>query len=295
MRPWPIQKSMNQQIKSAFLAVFLLTASLCSGAGLVLTKKTPNESPKFWIPIEFMIIEQFPTSVVISSTKRGPQTAIPRYQIAEVIEFIDFNATTVVNAEQLGKIKAVKEALLARAATLSSQAAGLLTRAIGAYEQVISTCENGNVLLGGKWMKAANFEEQQRSAIAASKMGSVDKLEVGSVSYKGVRVKKVVGNKISIMHDDGILTVIMEQLTGDALLRLKSAFPKEFATEKPKEAESAQTLTNITPPAMKTGHLPMQSDTTKLRPELLTTHPPPAKMINDLGNLMRNMIISKKG
>jgi hypothetical protein len=234
---------MNTQIKSALLAAFLLAAPLCSGAGLVLTKKTPDESPKYWTPIEFMTIEQFPTSVVISSTRGGAGTAIPRHQIAEVIEFVNFSATTIVNAEQLGKIKADKEALLARAATLSSQAAGLLTRAIAAYEQVISTCENGNVLLSGKWMKVADFEEQQRSATTAAKMGSVDKLEVGSMTYKGVRVKKVIGNKISIMHDDGVSTIVQEELSEAVLLKLKSAFPKLFAVEDP---------TNIPPPVSST-------------------------------------------
>lgn len=211
-----------------FCGYILQTTSL-KAAGVVLTKQTPSESEAYWKVIEFSSIEHFPTSVVITTTSKQT-SSIPRHQIGEVIEFVDFNATSIVTEEQLSKLKTARESVVLHASRCK-QAANILTTVAAGYDQVLQSHAKGNVLVAGKWLKRADYEAQQNADRMAATAGTVPEITAGTKTFKNVRVTKVEGDRISIMHDGGIAALNVKEISDATLKKLEGAFPKQFFKE----------------------------------------------------------------
>ncbi len=226
------------------VSLFLLsTAPSLTAAGVVLTKKTPTDSEEYWNPIEFGSIENFPTSVVITSKGTKQTSTIPRHQIGEVIEFVDFNATSIVSEDGLSKIKAARDSV-AKHASKCKQAAGILAAVVQNYDQVLSQYADGNVLVAGRWINKHDYAAKLKADALASTAGSIPEVIAGAKTFKNVRVTKVVDDRISIMHEGGIASFNSGDLSDETRLRMETAFPKYFQ-------KTQQTPANENAPASK--------------------------------------------
>ena len=229
MRFRELSRSLKMKCLSTFLVSLCLlsTAPSLTAAGVVLTKKAPNDSEEYWSPIEFFSIENFPTSVVITLKGTKQTSTIPRHQIGEVIEFVDFNVTSIVSEDAVGKIKAARDSV-ARHASKCKQAAGILSAMVQNYDQVLSHYADGNVLIAGKWINKHEYGAKLKADALASTAGSIPEVVAGAKSFKNVRVTKVVGDRISIMHEGGIASLNSGDLSEETRMRMEIAFPKYF-------------------------------------------------------------------
>lgn len=237
---------------TTFLAslFFLSTAPSLTADGVVLTKKTPTDSEEYWNPIEFGSIENFPTSVVITSKGTKQNSTIPRHQIGEVIEFVDFNATSIVSEDGLSKIKAARDSV-AKHASKCKQAAGILSAVVQNYDQVLSHYADGNVLVAGKWINKHDYAAKLKAEALASTAGSIPEVVAGAKSFKNVRVTKVVGDRISIMHEGGIASFKSGDLSEETRMRMENAFPKQFqGNQKNTSSEPEKSIADNDKPMM---------------------------------------------
>ena len=235
---------------------WILNAASLTAAGVVLTKQTPSESEAYWKPIEFGSIENYPTSVVITPKGTKQTSTITRYQIGVVIEFVDLNATSIVSEDQFNKFKAARDSL-AGYASQCKQAAGILSAVVQNYDQVLRYYADGNVLIAGKWISKHDYEAKQKADSLAATAGSIPELVAGGKSFKNVRVTKVVGDRISIMHEGGIASLQVGELAEDVRMKLEITFPKQFVKE---EKSVAATLPAPAETVPEPGRLPWESD-----------------------------------
>ncbi len=227
----------------------LLSAGSVLGAGVVLMRQTPDEAEAYWQPVEFESIENFPTAVVIKAEETKQTTSIPRYKIAEVIEFRDFSMASVVTEDHIGKLKAEREAL-ARRANQCKKATAILSPIVKTYDQVLGDFANGNVLVSGKWVNKYDNEARIKAEALAANAGAISEVRVGKSIFKNVRVTKVVGDRISIMHDGGIASFNSTETSEEVRMKLEISFPKIFASKQPeagpKPASSLPSDTKVT-------------------------------------------------
>ena len=206
---------------------WILNAASLTAAGVVLTKQTPSESEAYWKPIEFGSIENYPTSVVITPNGTKQTSTITRYQIGVVIEFVDLNATSIVSEDQFNKFKAARDSL-AGYASQCKQAAGILSAVVQNYDQVLRYYADGNVLIAGKWISKHDYEAKMKADQLAATAGSIPELVSGGKTFKNVRVTKVVGDRISIMHEGGIASLHASELAEEVRMKLEITFPRPF-------------------------------------------------------------------
>ncbi len=223
---------------NAFLAFLCLLLSVKSGlgAGVVLMKETSDQSEAYWQPVEFGSIENFPTSVVITVGATKQTTTIPRYKIGEVIEFRDFSMASVVTEDHIGRIKAERE-VVAKRANQCKKAAAILSPVVKNYDQVLGDYANGNVLVAGKWINKYDYEAQMKADALAVNAGAISEIMLGKKAFKNVRVTKVIGDRISIMHDGGIASLNSAEMSEEARMKLEIAFPKIFASKQPEPVQ----------------------------------------------------------
>ncbi len=243
---------------------WILNAASLTAAGVVLTKQTPSESEAYWKPIEFGSIENYPTSVVITPKGTKQTSTITRYQIGVVIEFVDLNATSIVSEDQFNKFKAARDSL-AGYASQCKQAADILSAVVQNYDQVLRYYADGNVLIAGKWISKHDYEAKMKADQLAATAGSIPELVSGGKTFKNVRVTKVVGDRISIMHEGGIASLHASELAEEVRMKLEITFPRHFqkAQETPATPEKAN---NQTTPANGAMQNPAEAKTLNLDP-----------------------------
>jgi hypothetical protein len=232
---------------------WILNAASLTAAGVVLTKQTPSESEAYWKPIEFGSIENYPTSVVITPRGTKQTSTITRYQIGVVIEFMDLNATSIVSEDQFNKFKAARDSL-AGYASQCKQAAGILSDVVQNYDQVLRYYADGNVLIAGKWISKHDYEAKLKADALAATAGSIPELVSGGKTFKNVRVTKVVGDRISIMHEGGIASLHVVELNEETLMKFEIAFPRHFQQKANKSVPASKSTDNTSalesPPQM---------------------------------------------
>ena len=228
----------------AFFILYCLLLSVESlAAGVVLTKQTPGESEAYWQPVEFGSIEKFPSSVVITVDATRQTRTIPRYQIAEVIEFRDFSSASVVTEDHISKVKIERE-VVAKHANQCKKAASILSSVVQTYDQVLSHYANGNVLVAGKWINKHDHEARMKADALAANAGAISEIMLGKKVFKNVRVTKVVGDRISIMHEGGIASLNSGEISEELRMKLEIAFPQPFATKEPMEVPKMDASSN---------------------------------------------------
>jgi hypothetical protein len=211
---------------------------LLNAAGVVLTKKYPSESVAYWQVIQFNSIENFPMSVVITLDNSKQTSTIPKSQIGEIIEFVDFNNFSIVTEGQFNKIKVARESLT----TYSNQcknASEILTTVAQRYDRMLSKYAEGNVWTAGEWIQKYEYDAKLKADALASSVGSIPVVMAGSKTFKNVRVTKVVGDSVSIMHEGGIVTIQLSDLNDTQREMFKLVASDKFRAQQVKQVPNS--------------------------------------------------------
>jgi len=212
------------------LTLLLAAASLSflSAAGIVLTKKTPSEAEVYWHPIEFSTLENYSSSIVIQSTGTRQSTTIPRYTIGAVLEFPSLTLATLIAEEDWNNLKSKKDDF-AMHSTLCKEAAPILSKVVSEIDQVLTKHQDGFLLVRGQWINKHEWAAKMAADAKALQAAKGPEITIGKMTYRDVKVTKVVDGRISIMHEGGIANIMLSDLSALQIAILKVASPSIFA------------------------------------------------------------------
>ncbi|MBX7210663.1 MAG: hypothetical protein K1X78_20315 [Verrucomicrobiaceae bacterium] len=226
------------------LLSFVASQGFCLADGVIMTNRT-NTTPEYWTAVPYKSLEKFALSIVVHSPT-GEKITVPNPEFGDQIEFPDLAKDTFVAADDVAALKAKREKLAAAAARYK-KASGLINPVVAAIDTALENLELGRVLVGGTWMNRNEYDQKMREA--TSKGGVVSSVPFRSVVLKNVRVSSVRGDRISVLHDGGIATILLSEISADVLSKLKATAPQLFI-EKAPDAQSQQRPT-VPPPAEK--------------------------------------------
>lgn len=210
-----------------FYALATQAPSQCEAAGVVLTKEIPSQSEEFWKPAPFTRIERFTFAVVIYSADGG-KTTIPNAQVGKTIEMPDLAKASLVTGSDIASWKTLRQEITTGIAQYRS-AAQVLKALLAEVDGVISRFDAGNVLLSGKWVTRAEYDRSVREA-AGGGQKTMASLAVRGTTLRNARVTAVRGDKISLLHEGGMLVVGTQELAPEDLKRLQWMAPEHFRT-----------------------------------------------------------------
>ena len=233
-------------VTAPLLTLLLAAASLSflNAAGIILTKKTPSEAEVYWHPIEFSTLENYSSSIVIQSTGARQSTTIPRYTIGAVLEFPSLTLATLIDEEDWNKLKSKKDDL-AMHSMLCKEATPILSKVVSEIDQVLTKHQDGFLLVRGQWINKHEWAAKIAADAKALQAAKGPEITVGKMTYRDVKVIKVVADRISIMYEGGIASIKIGELSEDQLLKLKAGFAAMFPDElEKKPAISQQGITD---------------------------------------------------
>ena len=208
----------------AMIAGLVLSPSSAEGAaaaGLVVINDGRYNDPglkKFAEVVEFTNYASYQLTGIptfkLTRTDGKPLSG-PLGHVAAMVEYPDDSSDLLVPGEAVHTMQ-MKLDELQRIASVYEKAKNLLTPYITTLSARLKTLKPDDVRVRGMWMSASDY----KAMIAKAHQDEIPELDAGGTILKGVKVRGIVGDEISLTHSAGSSRVKWTQLGWAALRQL---------------------------------------------------------------------------
>lgn len=207
--------------RPALLCLWILlgatTSLLADPQGAIIYRGFAKAEDELAVVREYTRIDSFKEVVNFVDAEKGQKIRVMRENYVLHISYLDLYRETVASPYQIEQLEA-QHRDLTRAMERFPQAEAVLRKQLAAITEARRKLDQGFVLIDGIWL----LEDDYLAGKAVPEHQTVKRLVIGGKEYRSVRLLTANDGQVRLLHESGILTVSMDELSAAQITSLNS-------------------------------------------------------------------------